>query len=478
MESTYMPKINNTIRNFTTRDNLGIEGIANTISADLCPVVNTVTPRPYYWAFITWCYWKYYDLFGYIKDAEVCRFIKRNNYYIALGNLLAGNVVVGGFTGITNIESKIIKDNEFFDYDESYITGIGAMGYYRPGLETMNLVITQRADTGERYKEPHITPKGVQLAKAFDSGIAVTDYYNNSLLDGPVSKKKLLELGKNIQIEFKGFDECKRLLIHYLFESDALANLSKCKDYILFIKNHTGIEPSSLEKCRRIFFDEFSIRGTNKPIDDNLRYTASGWEIVTGRQYFTVGLEIIWQFMLNQLSVPMTIQEWVACVLARQQFSFEIKSPLSSIAKNYTMNSSEIESLLESERYCNSQRTIEHGLAIMLSVFNRFTDREDLEELSGYIALGGSDSISIKGFMNTVEEYKKLPIKDFLIHILINLLINQHLKTAFYKMIENRNGYYIEEINGKYLTSHDFYWGFQGNRMVQLFNVMKDLGVI
>ena len=54
------PQINNTSRTFTTRDSVGIEGIANTISADLCPVVNTVTPRPYYWAFITWCYWKYY----------------------------------------------------------------------------------------------------------------------------------------------------------------------------------------------------------------------------------------------------------------------------------------------------------------------------------------------------------------------------------------------------------------------------------
>ena len=54
------PRLNNITRNFTTRDSLGIEGVATSISAEICPIVNTVTPRPFYWAFITWCY---YDFF-------------------------------------------------------------------------------------------------------------------------------------------------------------------------------------------------------------------------------------------------------------------------------------------------------------------------------------------------------------------------------------------------------------------------------
>ena len=53
------PRLNNITRNFTTRDSLGIEGVATSISAEICPIVNTVTPRPFYWAFITWCYYDF-----------------------------------------------------------------------------------------------------------------------------------------------------------------------------------------------------------------------------------------------------------------------------------------------------------------------------------------------------------------------------------------------------------------------------------
>ena len=53
------PRLNNISRNFTTRDSLGIEGVATSISAEICPIVNTVTPRPFYWAFITWCYYDF-----------------------------------------------------------------------------------------------------------------------------------------------------------------------------------------------------------------------------------------------------------------------------------------------------------------------------------------------------------------------------------------------------------------------------------
>lgn len=41
------PRLNNIAKNFTTRDSLGIEGAATSISADICPIVNTVTPRAF-----------------------------------------------------------------------------------------------------------------------------------------------------------------------------------------------------------------------------------------------------------------------------------------------------------------------------------------------------------------------------------------------------------------------------------------------
>ena len=50
------PKLNA----FTTRDSLGVEGVATSISAEICPIINKVTPRPFYWAFMCWIYYDYY----------------------------------------------------------------------------------------------------------------------------------------------------------------------------------------------------------------------------------------------------------------------------------------------------------------------------------------------------------------------------------------------------------------------------------
>ncbi len=50
------PKLNNISRNFTSRDSLGIDGVSTTMSAELCPVINTVTPRAFYWPFMVWIY--------------------------------------------------------------------------------------------------------------------------------------------------------------------------------------------------------------------------------------------------------------------------------------------------------------------------------------------------------------------------------------------------------------------------------------
>ena len=82
------PRLNNISRNFTTRNSLGIDEVANSISGELCPIVNSVTPRPFYWAFITWCY---YDVFKNCdpKDRNsdnVYKYVKMQNYFLALAS--------------------------------------------------------------------------------------------------------------------------------------------------------------------------------------------------------------------------------------------------------------------------------------------------------------------------------------------------------------------------------------------------------
>lgn len=479
IEMIHGPIFNNTERRFTTRDSLGIEGVANTISADLCPVVNTVTPRPFYWVFISWCYWKFYQLHGYIHESEVHKFIEKNNYFIALGNYLAGSSESGGFIG-SSVIGRLKKNYDSYKYNDNYIKGLSTMGYYPPGLETMQIVVKYDRQTEKTYTDSRIRPRCEKLAMAFDLVISNTVYYQQYLFAESIPRTVLEELGETVHIDLHGFTECKKILYGYLFETGDINLLGKNKDYILYIKNHLGQDVDTAKKCRMVFFDAFSPRGNNGTVPEELSFIAKGWEIVAGRHYFTVGLELIWEYMLKQLAgIPKTKSEWIETVLESQTFEEDINSPLHTILDSSFMNSSEMEEVLLEERSQKDSGSLERGLSIILSVYNRFVEREDYDEsLLKYYLYGGNDSISFEVLINDIQKMKDYSIRDFLVFVMKNYLINQHLRTAFNKMIEGRDGYYIEELNGKYLVSHNFYWGFQGNRMVQLYSVMKDLGVI
>lgn len=64
------PKLNNISKNFTARDSLGVEGVSASMQAEICPVVNTVTPRAFYWPFMIWIYYDFYKYSG-ITDAKM-----------------------------------------------------------------------------------------------------------------------------------------------------------------------------------------------------------------------------------------------------------------------------------------------------------------------------------------------------------------------------------------------------------------------
>ena len=90
----YTPLLNDTKVNFSSRDSLGIESVFTSISADLCPIINTVTPRAFYWAFMCWIYYDFYKNSG-IKTYTVSefdkRYLKRQDYYFVLANLISNN---------------------------------------------------------------------------------------------------------------------------------------------------------------------------------------------------------------------------------------------------------------------------------------------------------------------------------------------------------------------------------------------------
>ena len=70
------------------------------------------------------------------------------------------------------------------------------------------------------------------------------------------------------------------------------------------------------------------------------------------------------------------------------------------------------------------------------------------------------------------------PIQSFIISIMQSWIVDQHYLTALDKMIQGRDGFYYEIIDGRYVKKHDFDMDFQGIRMIQLAQVMRDLDML
>ena len=126
-----------------------------------------------------------------------------------------------------------------------------------------------------------------------------------------------------------------------------------------------------------------------------------------------------------------------------------------------------------------SSYSMENGLKIILSVYNRFHNRTDLGDGKVFLDLGiDSQSISMSEMFDMVEAFMEKPIQSFIISIMQSWIVDQHYLTALDKMIQGRDGFYYEIIDGRYVKKHDFDMDFQGIRMIQLAQVMRDLDML
>ena len=125
----------------------------------------------------------------------------------------------------------------------------------------------------------------------------------------------------------------------------------------------------------------------------------------------------------------------------------------------------------------NLSMNISNGLKILLSIYNRFLDRNDFsEEDKKYLQYGYPVSLSM--LIELVDKYKNRPIYEFLTYIIDKWLIDHHYETALEKLYGGRDGFYYEITNGYYYKKSEFNFEFQGNRFVQLMQVMKDLDLL
>ncbi len=488
MAETKGPKINYTKRSFTTRDNLGINAAGTSYQAELCPVVNTVTPRAFYWMFAVWNFYDYWQNYHTAKrtwkDFEE-NFQKRNDYFFILANLLTENSDRDNLVGKDNCMALLKKYGDGpYEYERYYfVSHYGGMQYYVPGCSTLGFITNVDGD-GNELPFPKITEKvGVPLAKAFEAVIRDTEYYRSyRLRDVPIPREVLLELGSRLSLAMDDMDECKALFRKALFEPQNTVlfsneKLIRSKDYLLFLNRKYGFRRLPASGMRRSLYDYFCPSGEHEAdLPENLREIATEWEVAIGRQYFALSIELIWKYMLLELTLPMNLDRWVSACLRDAKWSVDIQAPLKSISDDTVFGFDKREQLLSvgSRGSKDVSKNLETALLVLLSVCNRFKGRSDVRP--EHLMIGGR--ISVAELSRLVEEGLEKPVSDLLAFVMVNWVVKRHEEVAFRKMTEGRDGFFIEKIDDLYYHKVDHYPDFTGNRMLQLMNVLDDLDML
>ena len=492
--STRGPKLNDRSTHGTNRDNLGITSTQTTMQDELCPVVNTVTPRAFYWPFLAWNFYDYIKRHSVAEISKSTAFgdfntncVKKNDYYFVLGCLLNTKAERNNLAGVDNGSAALDKNKEGpYPYNKDYLQAVyGGMQYYSNGVLTLGIVTDRNQDETPVPGLARITkPIGEAMGEAFEKVIKETRYYKEyRLSDEPVPRDVITELGETIRLDMNGLDECKKLLAEAFFgEHDNNRYTSKkmvqSKDYLVFLYNEHGITTRPDNKqLRRILYDWFSPRGHYKyNYPEGIEDAVKGWETVIGRQYFTTAIEIICKAMIDNIEYPKSFENIVKDLYRNSDWiDIDITKPVCEYIDSCNYSYEQREDLINDVAKNKKRLRCENALKILFSIYNRFKNREDTP--AHFLDMG--EPVSMNAFIRKVDECWDKPVIDLLAFIMKEWILDQNEKVAFAKLLQGRDGYIFERIGEMYRgTGREPAAEFQGVRLINLYQVIKDLDYI
>ena len=193
---------------------------------------------------------------------------------------------------------------------------------------------------------------------------------------------------------------------------------------------------------------------------------------------------MVWKYMLSVLSEPCSFECWTERVLKTIDAEI-LGQTLESMLQKCNFTFEERENMVSAARAKSIKpETLVDGVKLALSVYNRFINREDMGNAVSFLDYGkgryiGTGSISINEWIELVDKYRLDTVKEFVLYVMRECIVEQHKRTCFEKMTRSSqsiDGFYFEFYDGKYAKNeHEFQVDFQGIRFIQLMQVMQDL---
>ena len=189
---------------------------------------------------------------------------------------------------------------------------------------------------------------------------------------------------------------------------------------------------------------------------------------------------MICKAMIDSLTIPKTMDQWVNDLINDSSWiNMDLDQTIESLLPSCNYNFEERESLIEQgyRGVRDTSRNCDAGIRIILSIYNRFKDRVDIERR--HLSIGGE--VSVSKLIEIVDEWKTRPVIDLLCFIMREWIVYQNEVTALEKIMRSRSldGYIFERVDEKYARTGKYpTTDFQGIRLINLLQIMKDIDVI
>lgn len=477
-----MPLFNATQQSYTRRDSLGLQSLSSSIQARVCPIINVVTPHPFYWAFLVWNYHHFYSL-PENKDKSDSEFnntfVKRNDFYFALSHYLAGKDTTG-IVGRTKIEDKFggeTQNDSFSFYKDYYQSHFGGMQYYNNGCFAMGFVPNNR-------KLIDLTKDtiGTQLTKAFDALIAETKYFKEYILQkkslDEVSREAIVEISDHLNMYLNNMDEVKEIIYKALFSNP---HLSFTEEYIKQLLDKGLISKGgefSSKAARKLLYGDMQpkiLDGLDKSKKPKTIITQ--WELIVANQYYVSCMEKLWKFMLSILGIQCTQEQWIDKALSCSS-DLNLKAPLSSFSEIHLSVDE-----MEEKIYQNAgPKTLSLVISVLMSIINRFKDDVLKFNCIPSFASENRNNFTVFSLIKMIKEDTFENVEQLLRYLLKHHIIERHQRIATIKKYQGRDGFLYEFVDGLYSpiadgrVNRNIDVDLPALRFVNVFYVLKDLG--